>query len=83
MQAWILDESPGDYRWGEVDLAEPRADDVVVQPVASALNHIDLWLTRGLPPAHGQPHVPGCDIAGVIDAVGDGVEGSRSVTRSW
>ena len=28
MQAWILDESPGAYRWGSIDLPELAADDV-------------------------------------------------------
>ena len=37
--------------------------------VASALNHMDLWVTRGLPKPP-LPHVPGCDVAGVVDAVG-------------
>ena len=72
MHAWILDESPGTYRWGTIDLPEPGADDVVVRVVASALNHMDLWVTRGLPKPP-LPHVPGCDVAGVIDAVGDAV----------
>lgn len=69
MDAWILDQSPGEYRFGRIDLARPGPGEVQVRPVASALNHMDLWLTRGLPkPA--LPHVPGCDVAGVIDAVG-------------
>src|SRR3546814_15086951 len=34
---------------------------------------MDLWLTRGRPKPH-LPHVPGCDVAGTIDAVGAGVE---------
>ena len=71
MDAWILDESPGEYRWGTVDTPEPGWAEVRVRPVASALNHMDHWLTRGLPkPA--LPHVPGCDVAGVVDAVGPG-----------
>ena len=41
------------------------ADDVAVRPVASALNHMDLWLTKGQPKPH-LPHVPGCDVAGVV-----------------
>ena len=49
MYAWILDESPGSYRWGEMPDPEPGPDDVVVSVVASALNHMDLWLTRGMP----------------------------------
>lgn len=73
MRAWILDESPGEYRYGEV--AEPGMgrDDVRVRPVASALNHMDLWLTRGLPKPPHLPHIPGCDVAGVVEAVGDDV----------
>ena len=71
MDAWILDESPGDYRWGSIDLPEPGPGEVRVRPVTTALNHMDLWLTKGLPKPT-LPHVPGCDIAGVIDAVGPG-----------
>lgn len=69
MQSWILDESPGSYRWGEI--AEPTvgADDVLVRVVASALNHMDLWVTRGMPKPP-LPHVPGCDVAGVVEAIG-------------
>ncbi|HEU5082720.1 MAG TPA: zinc-binding dehydrogenase [Acidimicrobiales bacterium] len=71
MDAWILDESPGEYRFGTIDTPEPGPGEVRVRPVTSALNHMDHWLTRGLPkPA--LPHVPGCDVAGVIDAVGAG-----------
>ena len=35
---------------------------------------MDLWVTRGMPKPP-LPHVPGCDVAGVVDAVGDAVEG--------
>lgn len=74
MKAWILDESPGAYRWGEMDRPPLGVDDVGVRVVASALNHMDLWLTKGLPrPA--LPHIPGCDVAGVIEAIGTGVSG--------
>lgn len=72
MKAWILDESPGAYRWGGIDDPEPGPGDVRVRVVASALNHMDLWLTKGRPKPH-LPHVPGCDVAGVVDAAGDGV----------
>lgn len=72
MDAWILDESPGSYRWGAIPDPEVGPDDVAVRPVASALNHMDLWLTRGRPRPH-LPHVPGCDVAGVVAAMGDRV----------
>ena len=69
MQAWILDSSPGTYRWGAVPDPEVGRDDVAVAPVASALNHMDLWLTRGRPKPH-LPHVPGCDVAGTVVEIG-------------
>lgn len=72
MEAWILDESPGTYRWGTIAAPEVGPDDVAVQPVATALNHMDLWLTRGRPRPR-LPHVPGCDVAGIVAEVGDGV----------
>jgi zinc-binding alcohol dehydrogenase/oxidoreductase len=72
MQAWILDESPGAYRWGSIDVPELAADDVAIRVVASALNHMDLWVTRGAPKPP-LPHVPGCDVAGVVTAVGSDV----------
>ncbi len=74
MDAWILDESPGAYRWGSIELPDLGPDDVRVEVVASALNHMDLWVTRGMPKPP-LPHVPGCDVAGVVDAVGAAVDG--------
>jgi NADPH:quinone reductase-like Zn-dependent oxidoreductase len=70
VQSWILDESPGTYRFGDIDIEPPGPGDVRVRVVASALNHMDLWVTRGKPKV---PHVPGADGAGVVEAVGEGV----------
>lgn len=72
MRAWILDDSPGSYREGDIDDPALGPDDVRVRPVASALNHMDLWVTRGLP-RPPLPHVPGCDVAGVVESVGESV----------
>jgi zinc-binding alcohol dehydrogenase/oxidoreductase len=72
VRAWILDESPGSYRFGVIDDPVAGPGEVRVRPVASALNHMDLWLTRGMP-RPPLPHVPGCDVTGVVDAVGPGV----------
>ena len=74
MKAWLLEESPGEYRFAEVPTPEPGPDEVRVRLVASALNQMDLWVTRGLP-RPPLPHVPGGDGAGVIDAVGEAVAG--------
>lgn len=71
VQAWILDECPGEYRWGTLPDPVPGPGEVAVRVVASALNHMDLWVTRGLPQPP-LPHVPGADATGVVAAVGEG-----------
>lgn len=65
----MLEESPGRYRRADVDAPMPARDEVRIRVVASALNHMDLWVTRGMPKPP-LPHVPGCDAAGVVEAVG-------------
>jgi zinc-binding alcohol dehydrogenase/oxidoreductase len=46
---------------------------VRVEVVASALNHLDLWLRKGMPKPGAFPMVPGCDAAGVVAEAGPGV----------
>lgn len=70
--AWILDQSPGDYRWGTIDPPDLGPDEVRIEVVTSALNHMDLWVTRGMPKPP-LPHVPGCDVAGRVIEVGAAV----------
>lgn len=60
---------------GERPLPEPGPGEVRVRVVAAALNHLDLWVRGGIPGIElGLPHVLGADGAGVVDAVGPGVE---------
>lgn len=72
MDAWILDDSPGSYRFGQIDEPALGPDDVKIRVRASALNHMDLWVTRGMPKPP-LPHVPGCDAAGVVEVIGSDV----------
>ena len=53
------------------DIAEPklREDQVLVRVKACALNHLDLWVRKGLPGVK-LPHINGSDIAGEIEQVG-------------
>jgi NADPH:quinone reductase-like Zn-dependent oxidoreductase len=58
------------------DAPEPglRANDVLVRVKACALNHLDLWVRRGLPNVPiPLPHIPGSDIAGEIAKIGTDV----------
>lgn len=60
----------------ERPIPEPACDQVRVAMRAVALNHLDLWARKGVPGfAFPLPLVPGCDGAGVVDAIGSEVGG--------
>jgi NADPH:quinone reductase-like Zn-dependent oxidoreductase len=54
-------------------IPEPGPGEARVRVRAVALNHLDVWVRRGVP---GHPFplplVPGCDLAGTLDALGPG-----------
>lgn len=53
---------------------EPGPNDVVVTVEACALNHLDVFVRRGMPSVHTQlPHVGGGDVAGRVERVGAAV----------
>ena len=58
----------------EIPDPRPGPGEVLVALRAAALNHIDLWLRMGLPSVP-KPRILGADGAGVVAALGDGVEG--------
>jgi NADPH:quinone reductase-like Zn-dependent oxidoreductase len=54
---------------------EPGNGEVRVRLAAVGLNHLDVWVRRGVPGhTFPLPLIPGSDGAGVIDAVGDDVQ---------
>jgi zinc-binding alcohol dehydrogenase/oxidoreductase len=77
MKAWQLNATEGidSYSLNEVPEPEPGPGEVRVNIKASGLNHLDIWVSRGLPAPKTFPHTTGADAAGVIDAVGEGVSG--------
>lgn len=61
--------------WPEV--GEPKPGEAVVRTLASALNHMDLWVGMGIPGIDlTYPRVSGCDACGVVERVGPGVDSS-------
>lgn len=56
----------------------PGPREVRIRVCAVGLNHLDLWVRQGVP-GHSfpLPIVPGCDVAGVVDALGPGATGVR------
>jgi len=65
----------------EVEPPVPGPGEVRIAVRAAAMNHLDLWVRRGLLPKTSMPHIGGSDVAGVVDAVGPGVEAVEPGTR--
>ncbi|HYB53017.1 MAG TPA: alcohol dehydrogenase catalytic domain-containing protein, partial [Thermoanaerobaculia bacterium] len=60
--------------YGDWPDPEPGPGEARIALRAAALNHLDLFVRNGIPDVP-LPQVPGADGAGVVDAVGPGVEG--------
>jgi len=77
MKAWQLNDTKGieSFELNDVDEPEPGPGEVRVKISHSALNHLDLWVSRGLPAPKHLPHTTGADGAGRVDAIGEGVAG--------
>lgn len=66
--------SPDVFEAAEVPTPEPGPDQIRVRQIASSVNPVDTKLRQAGPAiAPALPAVLGCDVAGVIDAVGDNV----------
>ncbi|HVF86563.1 MAG TPA: zinc-binding dehydrogenase [Pyrinomonadaceae bacterium] len=77
MKAVIFDEhgDPEVLRYADVAEPRPRANEVLVEVRACALNHLDVWVRGGLPGIEiPLPHILGNDIAGVVREVGEVVD---------
>lgn len=72
--AAVVLEQGGDFVLTELELDEPRADEVLVRLTATGVCHTDLTL-RSFLPAEMFPHVFGHEGAGVVEAVGAEVTG--------
>lgn len=65
----------------EVERPDPGVGEVRLRVRAAAMNHLDLWIRRGLPLKITMPHIGGSDIAGEVDVTGPGVQGVVPGTR--
>ena len=59
---------------------QPRKDQVLVRVKACSLNHLDVWVRKGLPGVK-LPHILGSDIAGEVAEVGEYVSGFKAGQR--
>lgn len=81
MQAAQISKPGGEWELVERVIPEPRAGQVRVKVEACGMCHSDVFVKEGLWPGLTYPRVPGHEIAGHIDAVGDHVTAWRPGQR--
>jgi len=74
IKAAVLEEFAQPLTVTDVDLAEPRAHEVLVRLVACGVCHTDLYTASGVDPSGYSPTVLGHEGAGVVEALGPDVE---------
>lgn len=78
MKAAIFREHGGPEKLLYEEVPDPKIsdDEILLGVRASSINHLDLWVREGIPAYKTTfPHILGCDIAGVVEAVGRNVIG--------
>jgi S-(hydroxymethyl)glutathione dehydrogenase / alcohol dehydrogenase len=73
IRAAVLEEFGQPLAVQEVDLAEPRAGEVLVRLEACGVCHTDMYTASGADPSGYAPAVLGHEGAGVVEKVGEGV----------
>jgi D-arabinose 1-dehydrogenase-like Zn-dependent alcohol dehydrogenase len=75
MRAMVVNEAGGDFELEEREVPTPGSDEALVRVHACGVCHSDMFAKEGAYPGVTFPVVPGHEIAGVIEALGDGVKG--------
>src|SRR5213592_4726090 len=73
IRAAVLEEFGAPLEVQEVELAEPKAGEVLVRLVACGVCHTDLYTASGADPSGYAPTVLGHEGAGVVERIGEGV----------
>jgi zinc-binding alcohol dehydrogenase/oxidoreductase len=68
------DGGPDVLRYEDVADPEPGPGEVLIRLRAASLNHLDIWVRKGLPSVP-KPRILGADGAGTVEALGEGVDG--------
>lgn len=79
MRAVLVSDDPErSLVWGETERPEPGPGQLRFRTVATAVNRADLLQRRGLYPVpEGASPIMGLEASGIVDAVGEGVNGWR------
>ncbi|MDM4018030.1 NADPH:quinone reductase [Roseiconus lacunae] len=75
---------PDVIQFGDLDAPTAKVGQVLIDVKAAALNPIDTYVRSGLVAFDlPQPFIPGCDAAGEIAAIGEGVKGFDVGDQVW
>jgi NADPH:quinone reductase-like Zn-dependent oxidoreductase len=83
MKAWRIEQHGGTEALvrKEIPAPVPGPMQVLVRVEAVGLNHLDLWVRKGVPGHQFPlPLTPGCDVSGVIESFGAGAEDALSAS---
>ena len=72
------DGGPEVLRYEDAPDPEPGRDDVMIRLRAASLNHLDVWVRKGMPSAP-KPRILGADGAGTVEIAGNGFEAGQRV----
>ncbi len=75
MRAFQVPNAKGEFQLVQREIPEPAAGAARIKVQACGICHSDEYAKEGSRPGITYPRVPGHEIAGVIDAVGPGVQG--------
>jgi NADPH:quinone reductase-like Zn-dependent oxidoreductase len=68
------DGGPEVLRYEDAPDPEPGEGEVLIRLRAASLNHLDVWVRKGLPSVP-KPRILGADGAGTVEALGEGASG--------
>src|SRR3954452_16904753 len=81
MHAAVLREhgGPDAFEYAEIERREPQEGEILVRVLACALNHLDIFVRRGMPGLTlPLPHIAGGDVVGRVVEAG-GTEGQELI----
>ncbi|HEY1454727.1 MAG TPA: alcohol dehydrogenase [Roseiarcus sp.] len=82
MRAMVVRKKGGPFEAEERDIPVPGPEEMRIRVLACGVCHSDVVTVQGLFPSVQYPRVPGHEMIGVIDAIGEGVHGWSAGARA-